>query len=266
MDGKQACELMISALELDRNLFRVGQSKVFFRAGVLGHLEEERDLKITDTIIRFQSAARGYLARRAFLKKQQQLSAMRVMQRNCAAYLKLRNWQWWRLFTKVKPLLQVTRQDEEIQVREAELKNAKDNLSRVEQDYTDLDKKHVQLMEEKAVLTDQLQAEAELFAEAEEMRARLVSRKQELEEILGELEGRLEEEEERGVQMTNEKKKMQQHVTDLEEQLEEEESARQRLQLEKVTLETKVKSLETEMLSTGEQRDRLSKVTIVTLD
>ncbi|XP_055766155.1 myosin-10-like isoform X1 [Salvelinus fontinalis] len=259
MDGKQACELMISALELDRNLFRVGQSKVFFRAGVLGHLEEERDLKITDTIIRFQSAARGFLARRAFLKKQQQLSAMRVMQRNCAAYLKLRNWQWWRLFTKVKPLLQVTRQDEEIQVREAELKNAKDNLTRVEQDYTDLDKKHIQLMEEKAVLTDQLQAEAELFAEAEEMRARLVSRKQELEEILGELEGRLEEEEERGVQMTNEKKKMQQHVADLEEQLEEEESARQRLQLEKVTLETKVKSLETEMLSTGEQRDRLSK-------
>ena len=55
----------ISALELDRNLFRVGQSKVFFRAGVLGHLEEERDLKITDTIIRFQSASRGYLARRS---------------------------------------------------------------------------------------------------------------------------------------------------------------------------------------------------------
>uniref|UniRef100_A0AAY5L6S6 Myosin, heavy chain 14, non-muscle n=1 Tax=Esox lucius TaxID=8010 RepID=A0AAY5L6S6_ESOLU len=259
MDGKQACELMISALELDRNLFRVGQSKVFFRAGVLGHLEEERDLKITDTIIRFQSAARGYLARKAFLKKQQQLSAMRVMQRNCAAYLKLRNWQWWRLFTKVKPLLQVTRQDEEIQVREAELKNAKDNLSRVEQDYNELEKKHAQLMEEKAVLTDQLQAEAELFAEAEEMRARLASRKQELEEILGELEGRLEEEEERAVQLTNEKKKMQQHVTDLEEQLEEEESARQRLLLEKVTLETKVKSLETEMLNTVEQRDRLSK-------
>lgn len=35
------------------------------------------------------------------MKKQQQLSALRVMQRNCAAYLKLRNWQWWRLFTKV---------------------------------------------------------------------------------------------------------------------------------------------------------------------
>ncbi|KAL0985193.1 hypothetical protein UPYG_G00153940 [Umbra pygmaea] len=259
MDGKQACELMIDALELDRNLFRVGQSKVFFRAGVLGHLEEERDLKITDTIIRFQSAARGYLGRKAFLKKQQQLSAVRVMQRNCAAYLKLRNWQWWRLFTKVKPLLQVTRQEEEIQVREADLKSAKDTLTRVEQDFNELDKKHAQLLEEKAVLTDQLQAEAELFAEAEEMRARLANRKQELEEILAELEGRLEEEEERGIQLASEKKKLQQHVTDLEEQLEEEESSRQRLLLEKVSLETKVKSLETEMLSTVEQRDRLSK-------
>ncbi len=38
---------------------------------------------------------------RAFAKRQQQLTAMRVIQRNCAAYLKLRNWQWWRLFTKV---------------------------------------------------------------------------------------------------------------------------------------------------------------------
>lgn len=43
------------------------------------------------------------LARRAFAKRQQQLTAMKVLQRNCAAYLKLRNWQWWRLFTKVGP-------------------------------------------------------------------------------------------------------------------------------------------------------------------
>ena len=49
---------------------------------------------------------------------------------------------------------------------------------------------------------------------------------------------------------------------DLEEQLEEEEGARQRLLLEKVTIETKAKSLETEALNAGEQRDRLSKVTM----
>ena len=45
----------------------------------------------------------------------------------------------------MKPLLQVTRQDEEIQVREAELQKAKDNLSKVELDYNELDKKHAQV-------------------------------------------------------------------------------------------------------------------------
>ena len=97
----------IQALELDTNLYRIGQSKIFFRAGLLAHLEEERDLKLSEIIIRFQAYARGMLARRNYQKRLQQLSAIRIIQRNCAAYLKLRNWQWWRLFTKVKPLLQV---------------------------------------------------------------------------------------------------------------------------------------------------------------
>ena len=55
----------IEALELDSNLYRIGQSKIFFRAGVLAHLEEERDLKLTDIIVKFQSYARGYVARKS---------------------------------------------------------------------------------------------------------------------------------------------------------------------------------------------------------
>ena len=61
--------MQIQALELDPNLYRVGQSKIFFRAGVLAHLEEERDLKLTDIIIQFQAYARGCLARRFVLFK-----------------------------------------------------------------------------------------------------------------------------------------------------------------------------------------------------
>lgn len=61
---KNSCLLQVKALELDSNLYRIGQSKVFFRAGVLAHLEEERDMKITDVIINFQAWCRGYVARR----------------------------------------------------------------------------------------------------------------------------------------------------------------------------------------------------------
>uniref|UniRef100_A0A8D2LTK5 Myosin heavy chain 11 n=1 Tax=Varanus komodoensis TaxID=61221 RepID=A0A8D2LTK5_VARKO len=259
MDGKQACILMIKALELDPNLYRIGQSKIFFRTGVLAHLEEERDLKITDIIIAFQAQSRGYLARKAFAKRQQQLTAMKVIQRNCAAYLKLRNWQWWRLFTKVKPLLQVTRQEEEMQAKEEELKLIKERQVKAESEVKELEQKHQQLLEEKNLLQEQLQAETELYAEAEEMRIRLTAKKQELEEILHEMEARVEEEEERSVQLQAEKKKLQQQMLDLEDQLEEEEAARQKLQLEKVTAEAKIKKMEDDILMMDDQNNKLTK-------
>ncbi|XP_048408721.1 myosin-11 isoform X1 [Stegostoma tigrinum] len=259
MDGKQACVLMIKSLELDSNLYRIGQSKIFFRTGVLAHLEEERDLKITDVIISFQARSRGYLARKAFAKRQQQLNAMKVIQRNCAAYLKLRNWQWWRLFTKVKPLLQVTRQEEEMQLKEDELQRTKEKQQKAELSLSELENKHAQIMEEKITLQEQLQAETELYAEAEEMRIRLESKKQELEEILHEMEVRIEEEEERSQQMLTEKKKMQTQILDLEEQLDEEEAARQKLQLEKVTLEAKLKKMDDDIIILEDQNIKFAK-------
>uniref|UniRef100_A0A8D1LID7 Myosin-11 n=1 Tax=Sus scrofa TaxID=9823 RepID=A0A8D1LID7_PIG len=259
MDGKQACILMIKALELDPNLYRIGQSKIFFRTGVLAHLEEERDLKITDVIMAFQAMCRGYLARKAFAKRQQQLTAMKVIQRNCAAYLKLRNWQWWRLFTKVKPLLQVTRQEEEMQAKEDELQKTKERQQKAENELKELEQKHSQLAEEKNLLQEQLQAETELYAEAEEMRVRLAAKKQELEEILHEMEARLEEEEDRSQQLQAERKKMAQQMLDLEEQLDEEEAARQKLQLEKVTAEDKIKKLEDDKLVMDDQNNKLTK-------
>uniref|UniRef100_A0A8C6E4M6 Myosin-9 n=1 Tax=Moschus moschiferus TaxID=68415 RepID=A0A8C6E4M6_MOSMO len=259
MDGKQACVLMIKALELDSNLYRIGQSKVFFRAGVLAHLEEERDLKITDVIIGFQACCRGYLARKAFAKRQQQLTAMKVLQRNCAAYLKLRNWQWWRLFTKVKPLLQVSRQEEEMMAKEEELVKVREKQLAAENRLSEMETLQSQLMAEKLQLQEQLQAETELCAEAEELRARLTAKKQELEEICHDLEARVEEEEERCQHLQAEKKKMQQNIQELEEQLEEEESARQKLQLEKVTTEAKLKKLEEDQIIMEDQNCKLAK-------
>lgn len=124
-----------------------------------------------------------YSPRRAFAKRQQQLTAMKVIQRNCAAYLKLRNWQWWRLFTKVrhflcvqgfrklsekphdysirrhtlpfiylhhcpqvKPLLQVTRQEEEMSVKEEELQRVTESAAKFETELKDISLKYTQVL------------------------------------------------------------------------------------------------------------------------
>lgn len=52
----------------------------------------------------------------------------------------------------MKPLLQVTRQDEEIQARESALLKASEKLTKIEQEYIDLDKKHAQVNENCPVL------------------------------------------------------------------------------------------------------------------
>ncbi|ROI38990.1 Myosin-9 [Anabarilius grahami] len=259
MDSKQACVLMMKALELDPNLYRIGQSKVFFRAGVLAHLEEERDLKITDVIINFQGWCRGYVARKAFAKRQQQLTAMRVIHRNCAAYLKLRNWQWWRLFTKVKPLLQVSRKEEEMQDKDEELNKVREKLMAAEQQLQEMEAKQQQLYAEKLALQEQLQAEMDLCNEADEMRNKLVAKKQELEEILQDLEARVKEDEDRTNFLLMRKLIIEQNMEDLKQRLVDEEAARQNLQMEKDTLEAKLKKTEEDVMVLDDQNNKLSR-------
>ncbi|KAL9957068.1 hypothetical protein ACROYT_G038658 [Oculina patagonica] len=259
MDGRKACQKMLEILELDTNSYRIGQSKIFFRAGVLAHLEEERDLKLTEIITIFQAYCRGNIARKHYNKRVQQLSAIRVIQRNCLSYLKLRNWQWWRLFTKVKPLLNVTRTDEAL--REAlDLKRAnEEKLDKTEAAYNELDKNFRQVSEEKVILQEQLDRERDAFTEADDMRQRLQTRKQELEDLLNDQMERFDEEEEKVIGLTEEKKKLLKDIQDLEDSLEEEEAARQKLQLEKVTVEAKIKKQEEDLTLMEDSNSKLTK-------
>lgn len=90
---------------------------MFFRAGVLGQMEELRDERLSKIVTWMQSWVRGYLSRKEFKKLQEQRLALQVCQRNLRKYLKLRTWPWYKLWQKVKPLLNVTRIEDEIAVR-----------------------------------------------------------------------------------------------------------------------------------------------------
>ena len=88
---------------------------------------------------------------------------------------------------------------------------------------------------------------------------RLAARKQELEEILHDMEARIEEEEEKTLKMNEERKKLHLHIQDLEEQLEEEEAARQKMQIEKVQAEAKIKKYEEELAVVEDSNQKSSK-------
>ena len=67
----------------------------------------------------------------------------------------------------------MTKNDEKVLQKENELKEVKEKLEVHEKAVNDLEKQFNQALEEKNILAEQLQAETELCAEAEEMRARL---------------------------------------------------------------------------------------------
>ena len=72
VDGKVVTEKVLAALQLDLNDYRLGHTKVFFRAGVLGALEDMRDERLSKIVSLFQAHIRGYTMRRSYNKLQDQ--------------------------------------------------------------------------------------------------------------------------------------------------------------------------------------------------
>ncbi|OAD59363.1 Myosin heavy chain, muscle [Eufriesea mexicana] len=118
-DPQKATQLVLDAINLEPELYRMGLTKVFFRAGVLGQMEELRDERLSKIVSWMQAYIRGYLSRKDYKKLQEQRLALVVVQRNLRKYLQLRTWQWWKLWQKVKPLLNVTRIEDELAVIES---------------------------------------------------------------------------------------------------------------------------------------------------
>ena len=62
-NDKAAAGCVMDIVKLDKEKFRLGHTKVFFRAGVGGWMEEQREDKIGSVLARLQAGARGKASR-----------------------------------------------------------------------------------------------------------------------------------------------------------------------------------------------------------
>ncbi|CAF3396041.1 unnamed protein product [Rotaria sp. Silwood1] len=244
MDAKAAVKKMIQELELDENLYRIGLTKIFFRSGVLGHLEEERDFKLTDIMTQFQALCRGVLARKNYQRRIQQLNAVRVLQRNGRALMKIRNWKWWRLFTKIKPLLHVTRQEEDLKQKQEEIDRLKTEVESRTTQIKEMEQKLQLFQQERSVLNERLTHLNDVFVESDDNLRRIQTRKDELENLLQDTEQRLQEATDQLNRSNKEQIQYDQQLRVTREHLEEEEQSRHKLQNERIQSEGKIKNLE----------------------
>lgn len=184
LEGQRAAITMLEKLALDKSLFRVGITKVFFRAGVLAELEEKRDMLIAEIIAKFQSAARGFTQRRIAHKRLYRAEATRIIQRNFHVYLDLCDNPWWQLLTNMKPLLGATRTSSEVKKRDEEIKKLGEKVKAEEAERKRIEEERRNAHTEIQKIQQTLESERALALDKEEIFKRLQMREVELSEKL----------------------------------------------------------------------------------
>ncbi|XP_025048576.1 myosin-6 isoform X3 [Alligator sinensis] len=259
IDSRKGAEKLLGSLDIDHNQYKFGHTKVFFKAGLLGHLEEMRDERLARIITRLQAQARGQLMRIEFKKILERRDALLVIQWNIRAFMGVKNWPWMKLYFKIKPLLKSAETEKEMQTMKEEFGRLKEALEKSEQRRKELEEKMVSLLQEKNDLQLQVQAEQDNLNDAEERCDQLIKNKIQLEAKAKELTERVEDEEEMNAELTAKKRKLEDECSELKKDIDDLELSLAKVEKEKHATENKVKNLTEEMAGLDETIAKLTK-------
>jgi len=220
IDGKVACEKLVGALQLEESEYRVGMTKVFFRAGIVGELEDMRDERLSKIISQFQAYCKGHLMRIEYQKLIAKKVAIAVMQRNVRKFFELRNWTWWKLYIKVQPLLCMARAEDDMKQKEEELEKAKLQAEEDAKAKANMENQVTEMLADKEKMFSELTQTSESLMAAEEKLMTTQTLKDQLEKSLNEALESLEETEHAGKKLAEEKAKAKKAIEEMSANLE----------------------------------------------
>ncbi|XP_030317555.1 myosin heavy chain, skeletal muscle, adult isoform X2 [Calypte anna] len=259
MDSKKASEKLLGSIDVDHTQYRFGHTKVFFKAGLLGLLEEMRDEKLGEIITMTQARCRGFLMRVEYQRMVERRESIYCIQYNIRAFMNVKHWPWMKLFFKIKPLLKSAESEKEMANMKEEFEKTKEELAKSEAKRKELEEKMVVLLQEKNDLQLQVQAEADSLADAEERCDQLIKTKIQLEAKIKEVTERAEDEEEINAELTAKKRKLEDECSELKKDIDDLELTLAKVEKEKHATENKVKNLTEEMATLDETIAKLTK-------
>ncbi|XP_048114752.1 myosin heavy chain, fast skeletal muscle-like [Alosa alosa] len=259
IDNKKAAEKLLGSIDVDHTQYMFGHTKVFFKAGLLGDLEEMRDEKLVTLVTMTQALCRAYLMRREFSKMMERRESVYTIQYNIRSFMNVKHWPWMKVYYKIKPLLKSAE-------TEKELANMKENYEKLKEDCAkatarkkELEEKMVALVQERNDLALQVSSGNEGLNDAEERCEGLIKSKIQLEAKLKETTERLEDEEEINAELTAKKRKLEDECSELKKDIDDLELTLAKVEKEKHATENKVKNLTEEMASQDESLAKLTK-------
>merc|ERR1711953_1414569 len=190
-NDKAAAGAVMEIVKMDKEKFRLGHTKVFFRAGQLGKMEEIREDRIGSVLAWLQSGARGKASRMQFKKLQDQKMALYSCQRAIRAYMMAKTWLWLQLWLAIKPNLKCTQFGKYKKEYEEKIAIAEANIDEAVRQCSAVVEVHTKLSAEKNELVLALQSGGSAVQEIIDKPPRLENARNDLQKQVDETNGRI---------------------------------------------------------------------------
>ncbi|TMS16935.1 Myosin-7 [Larimichthys crocea] len=259
VDSRKAVEKLLCSLDIDHTQYKFGQTKVFFKAGLLGQLEDMRDSRLSQILTTVQAMSRGKLMRMERQKMMLHRDAVMVILFNLRAFFSVRTWPWMMLFYKLRPLLRSAQVEKELAALNDDFGKLKDAYDKSEGKRREAEERQVVLIQEKNDLALQLQAEQDNLMDAEDRCNQLIQSKITQESKLKEMQERLEDEEEVSSTLMSKKRVLEDEAVSLKRDVDDLEITLAKVEKDRHGLENKVKNLSQEMCVLDESIASLSR-------
>merc|ERR1711963_816064 len=258
-DNKVAAYALLDKIEFSRERYRLGHTKVFFRAGALAGLEEARDDIVLKLVRYMQGQCYGYIQRKVFQVKFDQRELMKVCQRNFRKFMSMRNWGWFIIIQKTRPLIGQQNPEEELRLLEEKCNSAfgayQDQLETKKR----LEQENVEMVEENKTLMKQLEAEQGNMSQYTERQAKASAQKADFEVQLSNAGVKLTQMEQARQQAMVDKKNLEGDNVGIKKDIEDLELVIQKLEQEKTNRDHTIRSLNDEIANQDEVLNKLNK-------
>merc|ERR1712045_306816 len=258
-NDKAAAKGVLDAIKAEPEKYRLGHTKVFFRAGYLGYMEEVREDRIGAVLSWLQSQARGKASRLVFKKMQDQKLALYCLQRTIRNYYIGKTWLWWQLWLAIKPNLKCTKfaqykaeYEEKIAVAEANIDQAVAACNKVKAVYD-------RVSNEKNELVLALQSGGSAVQDIIDKTNRIEAMKNDLQKQLDEVNARIRGEEDQIASLDSQSAKVKADADKLRGEIKALESTLEACEEDKMTKDNQIRTLKEEIAHQEEMVAKLQK-------
>merc|ERR1719429_148826 len=242
-----------------RERYRLGHTLVFFRAGALAYLEELRDELVIKWVRKIQGEVLKRVRGRVYEKKRDQRELIKVGQRNFRKYMAMREWGWFVIIQKTRPLIGRPDPNEELRILE-EKANATYGVYKEKCDTkVRLLAENELIVEEKKMLMAEIEKSQGDMSQYHERQQKCAEQKADLEIALTEAQNKLVRTEQNRIAATNDKKALEQETVAVKKDIADIEMVITKLEQEKTNRDHTIKSLNDEIANQDEIINKLNK-------